>query len=106
MALLLEAEVLPRERWIHDLFVQSQDLVVTDCTGVGEVQNAFLFVLSQCYDYRQQVGKDAVRVRHVDHLVVLGDLGHEAARMQVIGDGHSKPKHQAVWVEFEEILYA
>lgn len=79
MALLLEREVLPRESWINDLFIQTQYLVMRYSSRIREVHDASFSVLGQNHDYRQEVVQDAVRVGDVDDALVFGDLRHEGA---------------------------
>lgn len=39
-----------------------------------------------------------MRVRNVDHFLVLEDLGHERPRVQVGGDGHAEPEDERIGV--------
>jgi hypothetical protein len=103
LSLLVQGEVLPGELWTHVFLEQSKDLVVRDGTWVGEVVDAGLLVLSQEDGCWEEVGEDGVGVGDVDDALVLGDLGDEVTRVQVVADGHTKSENEGVGVVLHDL---
>jgi hypothetical protein len=77
VALLLKCEVLPCEVGADVLLEKSQDLVMGDGTGVGEVVDAKLFVLGHEDGRGEEIGEESVGVGDIDYTLVLCDLGNE-----------------------------
>lgn len=98
LGLLLQREVLPCEIWSHVFFEESQDLVVRDGTGIGEVIDTGFLVLSQENGGGEKIVEDGVGVWYVNYAVVFGDLGDKVSGVQVIADGHSKSEDEGVFV--------
>jgi hypothetical protein len=106
LGLLLECEVLPGELWSYVLLEERKDLIVRNGTWVGEVVDSSLLVLSQEDRRWEEVGKNRVGVWNIDNAIVLGDLGDEVTRVQVIGDWHAKSEDEAVLVVFHDLQNA
>lgn len=63
---------------------------MADGTRVGENVNSSLLVLRHSNRDRQKVGQKRIGVGNVDDFGVGQNLGHEAARVEVGGDGHTE----------------
>jgi hypothetical protein len=96
--LLLQCEIRPLEFWIHDLLVKTQNLIVANRTRVREIVHAGLTMLGHGDCQWEQIVQDGVGVGDVDDTVVLGDLCHEGARVQVIGNWHADAECEAAGV--------
>jgi hypothetical protein len=103
LGLLLEGKVLPAEIRSDELLEEGKNLVVGNSTWVGEVVDSSLLVLSQEDGSREEVGEDGVGVWNIDDTVVFGNLGDKVARVQVIGDWHTKSEDEAVGVVFHNL---
>ncbi len=82
------------------LLEESKDFNVADGPWVGEVVDARFVVLGEQDGGREEVVEDCVGVGNVDDALVLGDFGHERARVEVIGDGHAEAEDQGVGIVF------
>lgn len=104
LGLLLEGEVLPLEVWTNVLLEEGEDLVVGDGTGVGEVVDAGVLVLSHEDGTWEEVVEDCVGVWNVNDTVVLGDLGDKVAGVKVVRDWHSQAEDEDIWVVLHDLI--
>lgn len=103
LGLLVQGEVLPGEAGSDDVAEEGEDLVVRDGAGVGEVVDASLLVLGEEDRGGEEVGEDGVAVGDVDDTLVLGDLGDEVARVEVVRDGHAQAEDQSVGIVLHDL---
>ena len=106
LRLLLEGEVLPLLTGIDNITIERHDLVVRDGTWVGEIEDARLAVFGQRHRDGEEIVQDAVAVGDVDDLRIIGDLRHEVACVQVVGDWHPESKDEAVGVGLHHVFDA
>ena len=105
LGLLLEREVLPGEIGAHVFLEEGQNFIVRNCAWVGEVVDSGLFVLSKEDRGGEEIVEDGVRVGDVDYALVFGDLGHEVAGVEVIGDRHAESEDEAVAVVLHDLPF-
>lgn len=84
LGLLFKREVLPCVSRPDDVAEEREHLVVRDGAWVSEVVNASVLVLGHQDRRGQEVVQDGVAVGDVDYAIVLGDLGDEVARVEVV----------------------
>jgi len=104
LALLIKREVLVGEAWADVFGEEVEDLVVGDSTGVGEVVNTLLVVLGKNDGDGEHRGEEGVAVWNVDDFLVLGDLGDERSRVEVVRDWHAESENQNVVVLLHDLL--
>lgn len=105
LGLLLQCEVLPGKVWANVLFEEGQDLVVRDSTRVGEVVDTSVLVFSHKDGGWEEVVENGVGVGNIYHSLVLGDLGDEVARVQVVADGHPESENQDIGVCLHDLYH-
>lgn len=103
LRLFLQSEVLPGEVGSNVLLEEAEDLVVGDCTWVGEVVDTGVLVLGHKDGGREQIMENGVGVGNVDDTLVLGDLGDEVTGVEVVADGHTKSEDEAVGVVLHDL---
>jgi hypothetical protein len=103
LSLLFQCEVLPGEVGADIFFEEGQDFIVRDGARIGEVVNTSVFVLGHEDRGWEEIMEYGVRVGDVYHSLILGNLGDEVTRVEVVADGHSESENENIGVCFHDL---
>jgi len=101
LGLLLDGEIFVSICRVNVLFVQLQDFVVRNDTGIGKVVDSRQPCLCHCQRRWKHFRQYGHGVWNVDDAFVLYDFGDKTTVDEVIGDGHTNTQDQAVGELFE-----